>query len=75
MKVDAHVPVIGASFARDVDELVREKNMGYLDAVIRWCEDNNVEAETGGELVKKSPAIKRAIREEAERLNCLKRKR
>ena len=43
--------------------------MSYMDAVLYYCELNNMEPETAGGLI--SGKLKQKIREEAENLNFL----
>jgi len=67
-KVDA-----SAEFLHDVELLVTSKNIGYLEAVQEWCVARNLEPEYAGALVKKNRRLKAMIKEEAVKLNCLKR--
>jgi hypothetical protein len=50
-----------------------EKQMEYIDAIVHWCELNNVEVEYAAALVKKDPLMKSMIQVEAENLNILKK--
>jgi hypothetical protein len=61
------------SFIEDIEKLRASKNMEYIDAVILWCEVNKIEVEYIANLIKKDPAIKAKIQNEAENLNILKR--
>jgi hypothetical protein len=61
------------SFIEDIEKLRASKNMEYIDAVIHWCEANKIEVEYIANLIKKDPAIKAKIQNEAENLNILKR--
>lgn len=45
----------------------------YVEAVIKWCEENNVELETAADLIKKSSPLKTKIQAEAEEVNILKK--
>jgi hypothetical protein len=47
--------------------------MEYIDAVIHWCEKNNIEIEYAASFIKKDPVFKFKIQEEAENLNFMKR--
>jgi hypothetical protein len=47
--------------------------MEYIDAVIYWCEKNNIEVEYVASYIKKDAAFKMKIQEEAENLNILKK--
>ncbi len=58
-------------FAEDIESLVLETKMSYIDAIVQYCEDNNIEVETVNKLVSKP--LKEKIRWEATELNYLKR--
>lgn len=47
--------------------------MEYIDAVVYWCEKNNVEVEYAAALIKKDSVILSQIQTEAENLNILKK--
>lgn len=58
-------------FISEIDELVKNTNVDYIDAVIYYCEKNNVEIEVAASLIKSSSTIKARIQNEAEQLNFL----
>lgn len=60
-------------FVEEIEILCREKNIEYIDAVVLWCEKNNLEVETAAFWIKKDPTMKSKIQAEAETLNILKR--
>ena len=62
-----------SAFLADIDRLVAG-GLSHIDAVVHWCEQRGFEAEFGASLVKKSPALKKKIREEATLLNCMRKK-
>jgi len=62
-----------SGFVDEVEKLCREKNIEYIDAVVFWCEKNNLEIETAAYWIKKDPAMRAKIQAEAENLNILKR--
>jgi hypothetical protein len=62
-----------SGFVEEVEKLCREKNIEYIDAVVFWCEKNNLEIETAAYWIKKDPAMRSKIQAEAENLNILKR--
>lgn len=61
------------AFVQEVEVLCREKQIEYIDAVVMWCEKNNLDIETAAYWIKKDPAMKSKIQAEAENLNILKR--
>ena len=58
-------------FAEDIESLVLETKMSYIDAIVQYCEDNNIEVETVNKLVSKP--LKEKLRWEATELNYLKK--
>ena len=58
-------------FLKDIEVLVSEKKMEYIDAVVYYCEKNNMEIETAAQLIKQNQRIKSKIRNEAEDLHYL----
>lgn len=62
-----------SSFSCDVRKLIEEKKMEYIDAVVHWCELNNLEVEYAAGLIKRDPYIMSRIQMEAEDLNYLKK--
>lgn len=61
------------SFAAEIDKMCQDKGIEYIDAVVLWCEKNNIEVEYAANLIKKDPVFKSKIQVEAENLNILKR--
>jgi len=61
------------NFVFEIETLCLTKNMEYIDAVIYWCEKNNIEVEYVASYIKKDAAFKMKIQEEAENLNILKK--
>lgn len=62
-----------SGFVEEVEKLCQEKNIEYIDAVVFWCEKNNLEIEQAAYWIKKDPAMRSKIQAEAENLNILKR--
>ena len=60
-------------FVEEVEKLCKSKNIEYIDAVVLWCEKNNLEVETAAYWIKRDPTMKAKIQAEAENLNVLKR--
>lgn len=58
-------------FIKNIDILVKENNLNYIDAVIHYCEQNNIEVETVASIIKNSSYMKSNIQIEAENLNFL----
>jgi hypothetical protein len=61
------------NFIEELEELCISKNIEYIDAVVCWCEKNNLEIEYAADLIKTNPVLKSKIQTEAENLNFIKR--
>lgn len=62
---------ITEKFVREINEIARRNGMDYMDAVIYYCEKNNIEIETAASLVKSNLKMKTALQTQAQRLNYL----
>lgn len=62
-----------SDFIKEIESIVMEKKVEYFDAVILYCEINNLEVETAAALVKQNSTLKAKIQYEAENLNMVKR--
>lgn len=62
-----------AEFFKEIDNLVQEKRMEYVDAIIHYCNQNNVEIETAASIIKTSMVMKAKIQVEAEASGHLRR--
>jgi hypothetical protein len=58
-------------FAEDIEALVLKTKMNYIDAIVEYCAQNNIELENVGRLVSKP--LKEKLRYDATELNYLKR--
>jgi hypothetical protein len=57
-------------FSLIIERVVKEKRISYMDAVIWYCEENQIEVETTSRLISKS--LKEKIQVEAMNANMLK---
>lgn len=62
-----------SSFVEEIEILCKDKNIEYIDAIVFWCEKNNLEIETAAYWIKKDPVMRLKIQVEAENLNILKK--
>jgi uncharacterized protein YeaC (DUF1315 family) len=62
-----------SEFILEIEKLVKDKNIEYLEAVILYCEKNNLEVETVATIIKQNQIIKSKIQYEAENLKMVKR--
>ena len=58
-------------FTSDIEILVSNSSLNYIEAIISYCEDNNIEFESVGKLISKP--LKEKLKVEAMELNYLKR--
>ena len=58
-------------FVEDIEKLVLKTKQSYIDAIVSYCEDNNIDIDRVNKLVTKP--LKEKIRYEATELNYLKR--
>ena len=58
-------------FMQEIDKLVEDKKMEYIEAIMHYCKENDIEIETAASLVKGSPRMKAKVQFEAETLNYL----
>ena len=58
-------------FAEDIEALVLRTKMNYIDAIVQYCEENEIEIESVGKLVSKP--LKEKIKYVATELNYMKK--
>ena len=59
------------SFHKEIDNLVMSHKLTYMDAVLYYCEKNNIEVEAAAAMIKGNFRIKSYIQQEGELLNFL----
>jgi hypothetical protein len=59
-------------FSLIIEGMVRDLRISYIDAIVHWCEQNEMEIETAAKLI--SPLIKEKMLVEAQELNVVKGK-
>lgn len=64
---------LNSAFPLEIETLVKERQIEYIDAVILWCELNGLEVEFAGELIRRNNVLKSKIQFEAENLNFMKK--
>ena len=60
-----------AQFAQDIEAIVKDDNLGYIDAIIHYCEQNEIDVESVPKLISKP--LKEKLKWEDTELNFLKR--
>ena len=58
-------------FAEDIEALVLRTQMNYIDAIVQYCADNEIEIESVGKLISKP--LKEKIKYVATELNYMKK--
>ena len=62
-----------ADFAKEIENIATSKRIGFFEAVVYYCESNNIEVETVASIIKQSTFLKTKIQHEAEDLNMMKK--
>lgn len=60
-------------FNTEVENIIAERKMDYIDAILLWCEKNKVEVEYAAVMVKNNINLYSKVQVEAEALNILKK--
>ena len=62
-----------AEFIMEIESIVKDKNIEYIEAIILYCEKHNLEVETVATVIKQNQVIKSKVQFEAENLKMVKR--
>jgi Phage late-transcription coactivator len=60
-------------FAHEIENIVWNYDVSYIEAVTKWCEEHNTEIEYIATFIKKDPVLCGKIQEEAENLRYIKK--
>ena len=60
-----------AKFSVEVEKIVKDSDLNYIEAVIQFCEDKNIEIDGINKLISKP--LKEKLKYDAQRLNFMKR--
>lgn len=62
-----------AKFSLEIENLMKVSNgtMNYIECIVHYCNENNIEVETVSKLVTKS--LKEKLKHDAQRLNYMKK--
>jgi hypothetical protein len=61
------------NFVEEIEEIKNNNNIDYIDAVVTWCQKNNLEVETAAYWIKRDSVLKAKIQLEAENLRIIKK--
>lgn len=59
-----------SKFSKIITEIVEEKEISYMDAIMDYCQKNQLEIESAAKLI--NQRIKKQLKEEAIELNFMK---
>jgi ATP-dependent Clp protease ATP-binding subunit ClpA len=60
-----------SKFSLEIEKIVAEENMNYIDAIVYYCEINNIEVESVSKLISKP--LKERLKYDAINLNFMKK--
>jgi len=60
-----------ARFSQEVEKIAYENSMNYIDAIVHYCETNDIEIETVSKLISKP--LKEKLKFDAQKLNYIKK--
>jgi len=60
-----------AKFSVEIEKIVKDSNLNYIEAVVQFCEDQKIELDGVNKLISKP--LKEKLKFEAQRLNFMKR--
>jgi hypothetical protein len=60
-----------SEFIEDIEKLVAKGGVDYIDAILYYCEKENIELEVAAKIIKSNPKIKANLQNSAELLNFL----
>ena len=70
MKMIVKMKIGPEDFLSDIRELVKE-GMSYTDAIVHYCDKNNIEVEVAAGFIKHNAKMKAQLQQEFEDLNLL----
>lgn len=57
----------------EIENIIENYNVTYLDAILKYSEDNNIETEIMAKLIKQNSTLKEKLQEECENLNLVEK--
>lgn len=58
-------------FTADIENLIAQHKLNYVDAIIHYCNINNIEVESAATIIKQNLKMKAQLESEYESLNYL----
>jgi len=60
-----------SKFSIEIEKIVRDSDLNYIEAIVQFCEDKNIELDGINKLISKP--LKEKLKYDAQRLNFMKR--
>jgi|TARA_B100001250_G_scaffold173118_1_gene149025 hypothetical protein len=60
-----------AKFAQEIEKLVKQERINYIDAIVLYCEENSIEIDSITKLISKP--LKEKLKCDAQQLNFMKK--
>ncbi len=60
-----------AKFSLEIENIVKDSNLNYIEAILQFCEDKSIEIDSVGKLISKP--LKEKLKYDAQRLNFMKK--
>ena len=60
-----------AKFAQEIEKLVKNEKINYIDAIVLFCDENNIEIDSITKLISKP--LKEKLKCDAQQLNFMKK--
>ena len=60
-----------AKFSLEIENIVKDSELNYIEAIVMFCEDKNIEIENVNKLISKP--LKEKLKYEAQKLNFIKK--
>lgn len=61
-------------FVKEIEKIRRRDNIKYMEAIVYFCEENNIEVESIASVIMNNTLLLARIQEEAEQLNYLEKR-
>lgn len=60
-----------AKFSLEIENIVKDSELNYIEAILQFCEDKSIEIDSVGKLISKP--LKEKLKYDAQRLNFMKK--
>ena len=60
-----------AKFSLEIENIVKDSNLNYIEAILQFCEDKSIELDRVNKLISKP--LKEKLKYDAQRLNFMKK--